>query len=139
MAKQNAKDKATPLTEEQLLSKEAELNAKETELNERETALAEKETALIETEKTLNSKETELADREIALSEREKALPAEEVEEAPEPGLEFNFEDGKYKFHDSAPKSILFNGKAYTQKQLAKDEDILLQLVGGKSGLIQKL
>lgn len=108
---ENKKQAPAPLTEEQLLSKEAQLNEREAELDAREEHLA----------------------------ERELALDQEPTIQMPEPGLEFEFEGKKYKFSDSAPKNILFHGKSVSQKDLAKDEDSLLQLIGAKSSLITKL
>lgn len=60
-------------------------------------------------------------------------------EKKPVPGLKFTFRGRAYKFTDDAPKSILFNGNVVTQKQLAEDEESLLQLIGNRSGLIQEI
>ena len=42
------------------------------------------------------------------------------------------------KFKDSAPKKIRMAGKVYSQAEIVKKKDFLLDLVGGNSGLIQK-
>lgn len=54
------------------------------------------------------------------------------------PGEAFEFRGVKYKFRDTAPRSIRYNNVVYTQRELIEDENILLQLVGGNSSLITK-
>lgn len=147
--------KVVPLTEEQLIEKEnslsqreSELTAKESALNERESALNEKENLVSQRESELSGKEADFVQKESALTEKEKSVSQRESElnsanstvEVVEdvPGLEFKFEGRKFKFLDSAPKEILFNGRGISQKNMVKDENILLQLVGG-SALIQEL
>lgn len=159
---------ATPLTEEQLSEKEAVLAVKESELSKKEADLSAKETELSEKENALAAKETELSEREIILSGREAAADLceaeiekitaqlSEKEEAlnvkeaslsdnnvPEnvPGEEFKFEGVDYKFADHAPKTILLNGKGRTQKEIAKDKELIVLLLpyGLKSGQIIKI
>ena len=62
-----------------------------------------------------------------------------EEEEKKMPGLNFEFEGESYKFKDSDPKKIWIAGKVYSQAEIVKKKDILLELVGGNSGLIQKV
>lgn len=158
--------KATPLTEEQLLKKQSDLETKsekleadikafeaekkefaeyretidaavktnvalDEDLKNREASLAEKQTAF---DKYVDETNESLKKREADLEEKTGKKSGES-----EPGLEFEFEDEPYKFTDSAPKVIKVNGKAYTQKQIAEDDDLALQLIGGKSSLIIKI
>lgn len=119
--------KAAPLTEEQLLKKEADLTVKSEQLaKDRETFEAEK--AQLATDR--EAFETEKADFAV---EKTTAEPEEIV-----PGLSFEIESEKFKFIDSAPKTILFDGKARTQKDLIKDKKALLQLTSNQS-LIEKI
>lgn len=103
----------------------AELTADE--LNEREAVVAQKETEL----KALKS---DLQEREEALNSKENKTTVKV-----EPGLEFKFDGLPYKFEDTAPKSIRINGQVFSQKEIVKDQDLLLQLVAGNSSLIKKL
>lgn len=103
-----------------------------TELSEK--SLLERSKALDEREKALNDKADDLDKREAALNKISK--PAEKI-----PGVEFTFEKKKYKFSDDAPQSIRLNGEAYTQKEIVKNEELLLLLLGfgEKYGLISKI
>ncbi|WP_278380972.1 hypothetical protein [Chryseobacterium arthrosphaerae] len=158
--------KATPLTEEQLLKKQSDLETKsekleadikafeaekkefaeyretidaaaktnvalDEDLKKREESLAQKQTAFdIYVDETNES----LKEREAELDEKTGKKSGES-----EPGLEFEFEEEPYRFTDSAPKLITVNGKAYSQKQIAENYDLALQLIGGKSSLIIKI
>lgn len=113
-------------------------------------ALADKETLLNTRESELNifaqqlaEKEDELKAREWALNKREQKEPLQPKTASPslkvETPLEFTFGGEKYKFVENAPQLIRINAVAKTQKEIAQDEDLLLQLVGGKSNLIQKI
>ena len=44
-----------------------------------------------------------------------------------------------YKFTDDAPKVLLIGGESLSQEEIANDEELLLQLIGGHSPLISKL
>lgn len=132
-------EKVSGLTEEQLIAKETELNAKEVELTSKEELLAAKESELDEKEVELTTKESDLNTKEVELTEREANLSEETEEETIVPGFEFKFRDEDYKFTDTAPKKILFSGVTYTQEELAKDEDAIVQLIGGNSSLIEKI
>ena len=158
--------KATPLTEEQLLKKQSDLEAKsekleadikafeaekkefaeyretidaavktnvalDEDLKKREESLAQKQTAF---DTYVDETNESLKKREADLDEKAGKKSGES-----EPGLEFEFEEELYKFTDSAPKLIKVNGKAYSQKQIAEDYDLALQLIGGKSSLIIKI
>lgn len=85
-------------------------------------------------EQRLAAKEKELADREAKLTEQE----AEVAAKVKTPGLKVKFEGVEYQFAENAPKSIRIDGKVLTQKEIAADEEILLQLIGGGSSLIKK-
>ena len=126
--------------------KETSVMANENSLNidnEREQALGEREEQLNAREEYLNEYESRLTERELRLDEREEALTAqvteESQEETPQEGVEFEFREVHYKFADDAPKMLLIGSEALTQEQIAKDEDLLLQLIGGRSPLIVKL
>lgn len=118
--------------------------------NEREQALGEREEQLNAREEYLNEYESRLTERELRLTERESQLdereealtaqaPEESQEEIPQEGVEFEFREVHYKFANDAPKILLIGSEALTQEQIAKDEDLLLQLIGGRSPLIVKL
>ena len=104
-------------------------------LNEREEALNEREKALNEVEKQLNAREQQLDQYEEQL----KGTPEKPTEEAPRKGHEFTFRNVNYKFTDDAPQMLLIGGEALSQEEIANDEDLLLQLIGGQSPLINKL
>ncbi len=120
-------NKATPLTEELLLKREADLKT-ESEKLEKEREVFEKAKSELDSEKS--AFEAEKLDFQKAKESPESGTP--EIE----PGLEFDFEDVKGAFHPEAPKTILFNGQALTQKQIIDDKDVLLQLIGSKSDLL---
>jgi len=89
----------------------------------------------------LQKKAVELQEREENLQEREAAISQKEISpksSKPEPGLSFKFDGENYQFTDEAPKKILIDGKGYTQKEIAADENLALALIGGNSGLILK-
>ena len=111
------------------------LNEREAALNEREEALNRRELALNEVEKHLNAREQQLDQYEEQL----KGTPEEPTEEAPHKGHEFTFRDVNYKFTDDAPKVLLIGGESLSQEEIANDEELLLQLIGGHSPLINKL
>lgn len=158
--------KATPLTEEQLLKKQSDLETKseklevdikafeaekkefaeyrdqideaaktnvswEEDLKKREESLVQKQTAF---EKYVDETNESLKKREAELAEKAGKKTGES-----ESGLEFEFEEELYKFTDSAPKLITVNGKGCSQKQIAENYDLALQLIGGKSSLIIKI
>ena len=111
------------------------LNEREKVLNEREEALNRRELALNEVEKQLNAREQQLDQYEEQL----KGTPEKPTEEAPRKGHEFTFRNVSYKFADDAPQMLLIGGEALSQEEIANDEDLLLQLIGGNSPLINKL
>ena len=164
MAKENTK--ATPLTEEQLIQKEADLKAGEEKLaNDRKefeekvqnfksekeqfekdkSEFAEQAGKNLEMSEKLILKKQELDDREANVSKKEKdldqlesdLLSADPQPNAPEPGYEFSYNGQKFKFTDSAPKSIRYKNKVWKQKELAKDEEAIAEFVN--TSLIQKL
>lgn len=118
---------------------EAVLNAREQELDAKEASLKEREEKLNGREAIIADKEQELNDREELLSAREAALPKIEQPEKPKKGLKFTFRESNYKFSDDAPQSIRVMGEVMTQKEIAEDEEVLVHLIGGNSGLIEKL
>lgn len=107
-------------------------------LEAREKKTAEFSVKLLEKSGKLLAKQQELDAREKSLDERELALETAKPGKKT-PGLEFEFEGQNFKFKDSAPKVINIDGRKLSQKQIIADEDILLQLVGGNSGLIIKI
>lgn len=151
MAKQN---NATPSPEELLTQREADVSAREkaAENREKEIATREEEVASKATENAalaveLQAKEElySAAPEELETLRNEvKTLRAElaKAEDAPAkktPGEKFKFDEVPHKFKDSAPKSIRINGVVMTQNEIIEDENALLQLVGGNSGLIEKI
>ncbi len=96
---------------------------------------AEKADELLTKENELNEKEKQLAKKEKELAKKAGAPKVSK----PEPGLEFEFEGEKYGFLDTAPKKISINGKGYSQKEIAENAELALQLIGGNSGLIVKI
>lgn len=111
------------------------LNEREAALNEREEALNRRELALNEVEQQLNAREQQLNQYEEQL----KGTPEKPTEEAPHKGHEFTFRNVSYKFADDAPQMLLIGGEALSQEEIANDEELLLQLIGGHSPLISKL
>lgn len=144
-----AKDtqKAVPLTEEQLIEKEAALKILEEALAEdAKTFVLDKEKFDVDKSAFENEKaqfEEEKAAFETSkanLEAREKALEgkAEVKSEKKVDPVAFEFEGEKYQFTPSAPQHILLNGKGISQKEIAKDDELKLQLIGGNSSLIIK-
>ncbi|HAY3533742.1 hypothetical protein [Elizabethkingia anophelis] len=136
MAKENTK--ATPLTEEQLLQRETDLKAGEDKLaNDRKEFEQEVQQLKVDKEQ-LVQKEADLAKKEADLEQLEKDLLLVDPQpETSEPGYEFMHNGQKFKFPDSAPKSIRYKNKVWTQKELAKDEEAIAELIN--TSLIQKL
>jgi len=110
-------------------------DTQEQALNEREEALNRRELALNEVEKHLNAREQQLDQYEAQL----KGTPEKPTEEAPRKGYEFTFRNVSYKFADDAPQMLLIGGEALSQEEIANDEELLLQLIGGHSPLINRL
>lgn len=136
MAKEEEKN--TPVSEASTESNDTQvqaLNEREAALNEREEALNRREHALNEVEKHLNVREQQLDQYEEQL----KGTPEKPTEEAPRKGHEFTFRDVRYKFTDDAPEMLLIGGESLSQEEIANDEELLLQLIGGHSPLISKL
>lgn len=136
MAKEEEKN--TPVSEASTESNDTQvqaLNEREAALNEREEALNRREQALNEVEKHLNAREQQLDQYEEQL----KGTPEKPTEEAPRKGHEFTFRDVNYKFTDDAPKVLRIGGESLSQEEIANDEDLLLQLIGGQSPLISRL
>lgn len=136
MAKEEEKN--TPVSEASTESNDTQvqaLNEREAALNEREEALNRREHALNEVEKHLNAREQQLNLYEEQLNGK----PEEPTEEAPHKGHEFTFRNVNYKFTDDAPKVLLIGGESLSQEEIANDEELLLQLIGGHSPLISKL
>ncbi len=100
----------------------------------KEELLIEREVALNEKEAALNQKEADLKILEEELKKKGKSLP-----QKPEPGLAFSFRGENYKFNDKAPKNIRFGGLSYTQEEIVKDEEVLVQIIGANSYLIEKV
>lgn len=131
---------ATPSPEELLLKREKDVTAreeavaaKEKEFEAQALEIQKKEELYAAYPSELEALRKEVEDLRAEL-EKAQVAPAKVV-----PGVEFKFEGQSYKFKDSAPKSIRIDGVVKTQKELAKDEESLLQLIGGNSGLIEKI
>lgn len=120
MSQENKKVPFAELSAEELAKVADQLEAKQTDLNEKE--------------KSLNTKSKELDKRENELAKKEASPKTIK----PVPGLEFEFENEKYKFSDDAPKLISIQGKGYTQKEISENEELAMALIGGNSGLIYK-
>lgn len=136
MAKEEEKN--TPVSEASTESNNTQvqaLNEREAALNEREKALNRREQALNEVEKHLNAREQQLDQYEEHLNGK----PEEPTAEAPHKGHEFTFRNVNYKFTDDAPQMLLIGGEALSQEEIANDEELLLQLIGGQSPLISRL
>ena len=128
----------TPVSEASTESNDTQaqaLNEREAALNEREEALNRREHSLNEVEKHLNAREQQLDQYEEQL----KGTPEEPTAEAPHKGHEFTFRNVNYNFTDDAPKVLLIGGESLSQEEIANDEELLLQLIGGHSPLINKL
>lgn len=117
-------------------------NIEETAGNtEESTENVAKETQLDTRENELNVFADQLKEKEAELDKREKSLTKKEPKPA-EPKVEavsFEFNGEKYRFTDDAPSKIRIDGFVKTQQEISQDEDILLQLVVGGSGLIEKV
>ena len=110
--------------------------AKETQLDTRENELNIFADQLKEKEAELDKREKEIAKREAELDKREKSLTKKEPKPA---AVSFVFNGENYRFTDDAPSKIRIDGFVKTQQAISQDEDILLQLVVGGSGLIEKV
>ena len=109
----------------------------EDSISEREKILEQTEIELHQREESLNERENALHEREKLLHEKETSLLKEEpIPEAHSPA-EFSFGEEKFRFRASAPALIRILGEVKTQEQIAQDEDLILHLVGGNSGLIE--
>ncbi len=117
-------------------------NIEETAGNtEESTENVAKETQLDTRENELNVFADQLKEKEAELDKREKSLTKKEPKPA-EPKAEavsFVFNGENYRFTDDAPSKIRIDGIVKTQQEISQDEDILLQLVVGGSGLIEKV
>lgn len=131
---------ATNETAEQSL---AELEQLREDLEQREQAISEKETELSEREKQLEQFEQILKEKETELEQREQKstlISPKDFEKSEEiTPVQFQFGDETYRFRDDVPLRIRVFGKILTQEQIAQDEDVILQLVVGKSNLIVKV
>ncbi|MRI64552.1 hypothetical protein EDM00_11230 [Ornithobacterium rhinotracheale] len=75
----------------------------------------------------------------------ELSTPTDDVEEneliaeekAPFLGT-FIFRGKKYKFRDGAPDPVRYNDEIMTLEELSQNEDYLLELIAGKSTLIEE-
>jgi hypothetical protein len=139
----NKKVASVVLTPEEIEKRAAELEIQKTnletlklQLDEQKTAQDAKDVQLSETESALAKKAKDLEAREISVQQAEENASKPKETKS---GKKFKFEGVEYKFKDSAPENIRFNGSVKSQAQLIKDEDALLQLVGGNSGLIEKI
>lgn len=140
---------ATPSQEELQIDKTANKNSPESieektaELDAREKELNEKAAEIEKLKETLSKLDIKLQQQSKEIEEKEKSLLSSKADEKSKnkkpSGLKFTFEGQSYKFKDKAPQSIRFNDNVMTQKEITEDEDVLLQLVGGNSSLIEKI
>lgn len=129
------------VAKETLDTRESELNVFADQLKEKEAELDKREEDNAKREAELDKREKEISKREAELDKREKSLTKKEPKPA-EPKAEavsFEFNGEKYRFTDDAPSKIRIDGIVKTQQEISQDEDILLQLVVGGSGLIEKV
>lgn len=125
--------KAAPSPEELLLQKDTELAALKEQLQAQTEAIQAKEELYSASQEELEALRNQVNELRSAAKDA-TAKPAKPV-----PGVKFEFEGLKYKFKDNAPKSIRIDGVVKSQKELAADEETLLQLVASNSGLIEKI
>jgi len=130
-----AKDtqKAVPLTEEQLIEKETGLLAMAKEVSEAQEKFVLEQNKFEEEKAAFETAKANLEAREKALEEKSEVKSEKKVDP-----VAFEFEGEKYQFTTSAPQHILLNGKGVSQKEIAKDDELKLQLIGGNSSLIVK-
>lgn len=130
-----AKDtqKAVPLTEEQLIEKEAALKVAEQKLSDDQEKFVLEQNKFEEEKAAFETAKADLEAREKALEEKAEVKSEKKVDP-----VTFEFEGEKYQFTASAPQHILLNGKGVSQKEIAKDDELKLQLIGGNSSLIVK-
>jgi len=130
-----AKDtqKAVPLTEEQLIEKEAALKVAEQKLSDDQEKFVLEQNKFEEEKAAFETAKADLEAREKALEEKSEVKSEKKVDP-----VAFEFEGEKYQFTPSAPQHILLNGKGVSQKEIAKDDELKLQLIGGNSSLIVK-
>lgn len=130
-----AKDtqKAVPLTEEQLIEKEAALKVAEQKLSDDKEKFVLEQNKFEEEKAAFETDKANLEAREKALEEKAEVKSEKKVDP-----VAFEFEGEKYQFTASAPQHILLNGKGVSQKEIAKDDELKLQLIGGNSSLIIK-
>lgn len=130
-----AKDtqKAVPLTEEQLIEKEAALKVAEQKLSDDQEKFVLEQNKFEEEKAAFETAKANLEAREKALEEKSEVKSEKKVDP-----VAFEFEGEKYQFTASAPQHILLNGKGVSQKEIAKDDELKLQLIGGNSSLIVK-
>ncbi|MCO4303736.1 hypothetical protein [Riemerella anatipestifer] len=131
---------------EDLTSIKNDLEAREANVTARENAIAERENDLEAREANVTARENAIAERENDLEAREANVTAREnaiaqnpKSEKPKPGEKFDFGGRNYQFTEDAPLIIRIDGVPRTQKEIAANEDLKLQLVAGNSSLIQKI
>ena len=74
----------------------------------------------------------------VAKEQRKEAAENTEVLEVFKP-VEFSFEKKDYIFANDAPEKIrVFKDEVYSQTEIAKNEELLVHLIGGGSGLIKQ-
>jgi len=132
--------KAVPLTEEQLIERESALKIAEQKLSDDKENFVLEQNKFEEEKSALETAKSNLEKDKTDLKAREKALEqkSEIKSEKKLTPVSFEFEGEKYQFSESAPQSILLNGKGISQKEIAKNDELKLQLIGGNSSLIIK-
>lgn len=128
----NETNETTDLQTVNLQIKEAELNGREAELKKFQAELKDWETRLTEWERQLELKESEL-------SLKAEIPRVKETKPAEQKATTFEFDGVNYRFADHAPQLIRINGGIKTQQAIANNEELLLQLVAGGSGLVERI
>ncbi|MGP2569985.1 hypothetical protein ACT4R9_05505 [Ornithobacterium rhinotracheale] len=91
------------------------------------------------------AKSVSTPDESVNTLDEDLSTPADIVEEnefiayqkAPFLGT-FIFRGKKYKFRDGAPDPVRYNDEIMTLEELSQNEDYLLELIAGKSTLIEE-
>ena len=130
-----AKDtqKAVPLTEEQLIEKEAVLKVAEQKLSEDQEKFVLEKNKFEEEKAAFETAKANLEAREKALEEKAEVKSEKKVDP-----VTFEFEGEQYQFTDDAPQLINYGGQPFSQKEISENEEVLIQFIGGNSSLIIK-
>ncbi|MGQ0298143.1 hypothetical protein [Riemerella anatipestifer] len=132
MAKQQKPTPSAETPADGLIENKEDLTSIKNDLEAREANVTARENAIAERENDLEAREANVTARENAIAQNPKS-------EKPKPGEKFDFGGRNYQFTEDAPLIIRIDGVPRTQKEIAANEDLKLQLVAGNSSLIQKI